>query len=193
MNSLGSGAPCFLPRVALTWASSSWVPREGVGRAGELLCTAGEPHAETRGHAHGHENTHGRLRSLPEVCIDTHSPRHAYMRPPYLHTQAVARSTGTHGDPSPHRRSWGRAVGRPDALLPPTLPSPQQLVLLLQFLHLVHSPLHRQRLSKHSRLVYRAVQEHFVPFPTQPSRKIRNVPVSGGASCALCQEPPPSS
>ena len=35
------------------------------------------------------------------------------------------------------------------------------------------------------------MQEHFVSFPTQPSRRTRNVPVSGGASCALCQEQPP--
>ena len=35
------------------------------------------------------------------------------------------------------------------------------------------------------------MQEHFVSFPTQPSRRTRNVPVSGGASCVLCQEQPP--
>ena len=105
------------------------------------------------------QNTHRHwhaLCSFPELCIHTHPPSEASTRPLHLHTQAVARSTGSQGI-GPTRRPE-RAVGRVEALLPPTLPTPhphpQQLALLLQFLHLLHSPLCRQRLSKHFRLVY---------------------------------------
>ena len=78
------------------------------------------------------------------------------MRPPRLHTQAVARGTGWQG--TGPLRGPGRVGGRLEALLLPTFPTAptpaRQLAPLLQFLRLLHSPLCRQRLSKHFRLVY---------------------------------------
>lgn len=51
-------------------------------------------------------------------------------------------------------------------------------------------PLYRQKLSKHFRLVYQAVQEHFVFSPARPSTKSRNVPGPVLGQLCICQQCP---
>lgn len=62
-----------------------------------------------------------------------------------------------------HTCQWGCGQLACPLLPPPALAAAS---LLLQLLRLFYSPLYRQKLSKHFRLVYRAVQEHFVSTPT---------------------------
>lgn len=94
--------------------------------------------------------------------------RTAHTRRPCLYTQPRPERGRPRGDPSvttrPHRsprplRAWQ---------LGPALPFPR----------FFHGPFRRQRLSQHFRLVYRAVREHFVSAPAQPSRRIGSMPVS---------------
>lgn len=66
-------------------------------------------------------------------------------------------------------------------------PPPAAQHLLLQLLHFQPNPLYRQKLSKHFRLVYQAVQEHFVSSPARPSTRSKNVPGPVLGQLCVCQ------
>lgn len=132
---------------------------------------------------HTHLFLHGQMGQLGQLLTGVPTPFDPHRQSPPLYTGVYTAFPNTGRGHSCLACTHMHTQGSSTAAQPP--PSAQRL--LLQRLHFQPSPLYRQKLSKHFRLVYQAVQEHFVSSPARPSMRSRNVPGLVRGQLCICQ------